>query len=413
VTIKSSGTGTIVVKVTYNDGGTITPVATLTVEVNAACPTVGYSAAKSSVSLSTVATAITSQNTGGDSAGAGSRLYSQLAYIPLWLADQYGTGIVDTGNYLEVSATNGAYVKFDGTPVATSDVTTSTIKDAVVNVANGPSGTYKPVTTTVTIKANGTVIGTKTITFTGVAASVTLSELPTVLGTGATKTIKYIVKDAAGNQIAESAEAGSASTSVNGAGFTFGTASTDTVAGTAIVVTDMQGAFMSDGPVAVNGSGALTAASSTTDRLIGSFDGVEYTDSSGRRSVSKWISYEALTASTQIIFWIFSDPQLVYEIQAVGSIASTAIGKGFNFSAASGYTPLSGIAIGNGGAGFSTCALNNTAVTASTQGQVKCVGLGREVAYPTGELNAWGDTNTIVQVQIANSQLVAPSIAVA
>jgi hypothetical protein len=172
-------------------------------------------------------------------------------------------------------------------------------------------------------------------------------------------------------------------------------------------------AFYQYQPVAVNGSGALTAASSTTDRLIGSFDGVEYTDSSGRRSVSKWISYEALTASTQIIFWIFSDPQLVYEIQAIGSIAATAIGKGYNFSAASGYTPLSGTSIGNGGAGFSTCALNNTAVTAGTQGQVKVVGLGREVAYPTGELNAWGDANTIVQVQIANSQLVAPSIAVA
>lgn len=172
-------------------------------------------------------------------------------------------------------------------------------------------------------------------------------------------------------------------------------------------------AFYQYQPVAVNGSGALTVASQTTDRLIGSFDGVEYTDSSGRRSVSKWISYEALAASTQIVFWIFSDPQLVYEIQAAGSIAATAIGKGYNFSATSGYTPLSGTSIGVGGAGFSTCALNPTAVTAGTQGQVKVVGLGREVAYPSGELNAWGDTNTIVQVQIANSQLVAPSIAVA
>jgi hypothetical protein len=172
-------------------------------------------------------------------------------------------------------------------------------------------------------------------------------------------------------------------------------------------------AFYQYQPVAVNGSGALTVASQTTDRLLGSFDGVEYTDSSGRRSVSKWISYEALTASTQIVFWIFSDPQLVYEIQAAGSIAATSIGKGYNFSATSGYTPLSGTSIGIGGAGFSTTALNPTAVTAGTQGQVKVVGLGREVAFPTGELNAWGDTNTIVQVQIANSQLVAPSIAVA
>jgi hypothetical protein len=128
--------------------------------------------------------------------------------------------------------------------------------------------------------------------------------------------------------------------------------------------------------------------------------------------VSKWASVATLDASTEIIFWLFTDPQLVYEIQAVGSIANTAIGKGFDFSTATGYTTASGTAIGNGGAGFSTTALNNTAVTAGAQGQVKVVGLGREVAYPTGELNAWGDTNTIVQVQIANSQLVAPSVAV-
>lgn len=172
-------------------------------------------------------------------------------------------------------------------------------------------------------------------------------------------------------------------------------------------------AFYQYQPVAVNSSGALTIASSTTDRLIGSFDGVEFTDSQGRRSVAKWITYEALAASTQVVFWIFSDPALVYEIQAAGSVANTAIGKDFNFSATSGYTPADGTTVGtSGGAGFSTCALNPTAVTAGTQGQVKVVGLGREVAYPTGELNAWGDTNTIVQVQIANSQLVAPSIAV-
>jgi hypothetical protein len=172
-------------------------------------------------------------------------------------------------------------------------------------------------------------------------------------------------------------------------------------------------AFYQYQPVAVvSGTGALTYASSTTDRLIGSFDGVEFTDSQGRRSVAKWISKEALDASSQIIFWLFTDPQLVYEIQATGSINQNNIGRDFNFSSSVGFSPAYGKTIGtSGGAGFSTCALNPTPVTAGTgQGQVKCVGLGREVAYPTGELNAWGDTYTIIQVQIANSQLVAPSV---
>jgi len=173
-------------------------------------------------------------------------------------------------------------------------------------------------------------------------------------------------------------------------------------------------AFYQYTPVAVNTSGALTIASSTTDRLIGSFDGVEFTDSQGRRSVAKWISYEALAASTQVVFWLFTDPALVYEIQATGSVPNTAIGKDFNFSATTGYRPVDGTTVGtSGGAGFSTTALNPTAVATGAQGQVKVVGLGREVAYPTGELNAWNDTYTIVQVQVANSQLVAPSISVA
>ena len=173
-------------------------------------------------------------------------------------------------------------------------------------------------------------------------------------------------------------------------------------------------AFYQYQPVAVvSGTGALTFASSTTDRLIGSFDGVEFTDSQGRRSVAKWISKEALDASTQIVFWIFSDPALVYEIQATGPITTANIGRDFNFSASVGYSPQYGQTIGtSGGAGFSTCALNPTPVANGAQGQVKVVGLGREVAFPTGELNAWGDANTIVQVQIANSQLVAPSISV-
>ena len=170
-------------------------------------------------------------------------------------------------------------------------------------------------------------------------------------------------------------------------------------------------AFYQYTPVAVDSNGYLALAGTSGTRFLGSFDGVEFTDSQGRRSVSKWASKATLDASTEIVFWIFSDPQLVYEIQAVGSVANTAIGKEFNFSATVGYTVTGGFAIGNGGAGFSTTALANTAVTAGTgQGQVKVVGLGREVAYPTGELNAWGDTNTIVQVQIANSQLVAPSV---
>ena len=171
-------------------------------------------------------------------------------------------------------------------------------------------------------------------------------------------------------------------------------------------------AFYQYQPVAINSSGQLIPAPTlaATGRMFGVFDGVEFTDSQGRRSVAKWASKTTLDASTQIIFWIFQDPNIVYEAQINGSATSAAIGSEYNFDATN--TPAVGYSIGNGGAGFSQAALAASPVAAGAQGQVKVVGLGRETAFPAGQTNAWGDAFTIVQVQIANSQLVAPSISV-
>ena len=167
-------------------------------------------------------------------------------------------------------------------------------------------------------------------------------------------------------------------------------------------------------PVGITSSGQLTiaATAAATSPVYGVFDGVEYTTAEGRRTLGKSISKASLDAASAIVFWIFQDPVLVYEIQAAGSVTSAAIGSQYNFSATSGYTTADGYTIGTGGAGFSTTALAASAVASGAQGQVRVVGLGREVAFPSGELNNWGDTYTIVQVQVANSQLVAPSISV-
>jgi hypothetical protein len=171
-------------------------------------------------------------------------------------------------------------------------------------------------------------------------------------------------------------------------------------------------AFYQYQPVALTASGQLDIAAADTTPVYGVFDGVEFTDSQGRRSVAKWISYEALAASTQIVFWIFQDPALVYEAQVNGSATTAYIGRQYNFSSATGATTASGTSIGVGGAGFSTTALASAPVATTVQGQVRVVGLGREVAFPTGELNAWGDAYTIVQVQIANNTFVAPKVSI-
>ena len=167
-------------------------------------------------------------------------------------------------------------------------------------------------------------------------------------------------------------------------------------------------------PVAITTTGQLTIANQTaaSGKVYGVFDGVEYTNSDGRRSVAKYASKLTLDASTNIVFWIFADPALVYEIQVNGSATTAAIGTEYNFDTTSGSTVTDGIAIGNGGAGFSTTALLATAVGTGNQGQVRVVGLGREVAYPAGNTNQWGDAYTIVQVQISNNQFAAASVSV-
>ena len=167
-------------------------------------------------------------------------------------------------------------------------------------------------------------------------------------------------------------------------------------------------------PVSLTASGQLTIANQTaaSGTVYGVFNGVEYTTAEGRRTVGKSASKTTLDAATQILFWIFSDPALVYEAQVNGSASTASIGRQYNFDTTAGSLVTSGTTIGTGGAGFSTTALLATPVATTVQGQVRVVGLGREVAYPTGELNAWGDAYTIVQVQIANNTFVAPKVSI-
>ena len=167
-------------------------------------------------------------------------------------------------------------------------------------------------------------------------------------------------------------------------------------------------------PVAITSSGQLTIANQTASsgKVYGVFNGVEYTNSDGRRSVAKYAALTTLAAATNIVFWIFADPAIVYEIQCNGSVTSAAIGTEYNFDTTAGSTVTDGYAIGVGGAGFSTTALLATAVGSGNQGQVRVVGLGREAAYPAGNTNQWGDAYTIVQVQICNNTFAAPSVSV-
>lgn len=145
-------------------------------------------------------------------------------------------------------------------------------------------------------------------------------------------------------------------------------------------------------------------APAAANRLIGAFEGVEYTvTGTGRRSVSNM--WPASTAATSIVAWITRDQNIIYEIQANGPVLATQLGS-------QGSITTNGSANGNTTTGFSTVALDvatlipnppGAGTTATTQ-QLRIVGFSQRVD------NLPGDAFTIVQVQISEHQDVANQI---
>jgi len=135
------------------------------------------------------------------------------------------------------------------------------------------------------------------------------------------------------------------------------------------------------------GEGTIAAAA-IGDRFIGTFQGVEFTDSDSRRRVSnKWT---ASTVATEIVAYVTLDPNIVYDIQADETLTVADIGKQYNFST---------ISAGSTVTGLSQIALDVS--TTASNASLRVIGL-----TPAPD-NAWGDAYPIVQVQISEHQNVA------
>ena len=144
-------------------------------------------------------------------------------------------------------------------------------------------------------------------------------------------------------------------------------------------------------PIKIVADGSIEAAAAG-DRFCGSFMGVEWTDSDGKRRVSnKWT---ASTAGTDIVAYFTRDPSIVYEIQSNAALNQDDIGEQFDFTAAS----------GNATTGLCTQMLD-VASTAANAGM-------RLLGISSGADNAWGDTYVIAQVQISEHQFVADRAAI-
>jgi len=125
-----------------------------------------------------------------------------------------------------------------------------------------------------------------------------------------------------------------------------------------------------------------------TGTVTGSFQGVEFTDTTGRRRVSNY--WPASTTGTNIIAYFYNDLNIVYEIQADGTLAQTSVGGEYFFTS---------ITSGSTTTGLSTATLGvATAVANGAQGQMRVVDIAPYVD------NNWGDSYVIVRVQMVNTQ---------
>lgn len=138
------------------------------------------------------------------------------------------------------------------------------------------------------------------------------------------------------------------------------------------------------------GEGTIAAAA-VGDRFIGTFCGVEWTDTDGRRRVSnKWTTG---TVGTDIVCYVTLDPTIVYEIQSNAALAVSDIGKQYDFTVASGSTVV----------GVSSQMLD--VASAAANASLRLLGI------TPGPDNAFGDTYVIAQVQISEHQMVADQAA--
>lgn len=155
-------------------------------------------------------------------------------------------------------------------------------------------------------------------------------------------------------------------------------------------------------PVLITTNGVLNASTSTSADFVGVFAGCEYSISNGARRIidNKWISGTAYDAGSMIAYF-YDDPMMVYEVQADGSVAQTAVGDQVNLTNAAGTITVSGSTT----TGLSSATVGATPVGATNQGMFRVLDKGYQID------NDWGDAFTILRVQIARHSYLANKVA--
>jgi hypothetical protein len=203
--LKVTGIGDIVVTAANSHTiGAGTAVKTFSITAVASCANADVvNVANSSLTIQSIA----DQNkgtTGDDLLSGAQKSYSVVQHIAVVLQNAY-KGNLTTNVLLTAEATNGALVGFDALGVASTGFLANSIAGAASQVdVHVSQDTVKApgaaLTTTVTVKANGVTIGSKTLTLFGAPFKIVVDQADVTTGQSAsTGSFKYTVVDNAGN----------------------------------------------------------------------------------------------------------------------------------------------------------------------------------------------------------------------
>ena len=201
VLVNVTGAGTITITQKKKVGSTVSTIDIKTIYAGTTAKTNIFSVADSFARVQDTSTAGTLASS-VDVAGSTVVSNAGTGYINVLAKDAYGDTL-STSGVIQATATNGAVIAWDAAPSTQVSIAAKTGTGGVLYVTQGTANADKPLSTTVTITFNGASFATKSISFTGIPASIVVSGVDIAQSGGVrTGTYDFVVKDAAGNQLA-------------------------------------------------------------------------------------------------------------------------------------------------------------------------------------------------------------------
>ena len=360
-TLKASAVGTV--KVTAFNASDAA-VEAYTITVVASCAGDAYSASKSyfrAVATAAVTAGLITTNV--DDSGTTDVATAGTTYIALALNDAYGANLTTSGA-LVAAATNGALVNIsaDSAGTTSTGVKATVASDEYIRVDTPTAGT--PVSTTVTVTFNGTVVGTKTIKLRGYGTSIAVTDITvgksgtayTDTSTAGAGSFLYQWKDANGDVVPGGAVAATAAT------------------GLTTLVTAVYGGA----GVSVGNTVARAAVSPTTTTSTTSYGDGKFTCTGSTKSGSATLAVAGTNANLDTVAsapftvtcggaldtWTISTDKASYVTGDIGTL--TVTGKDANGAMVTDIATLTGIsgsATIGGGATFVTAPVSTDTFT--------------------------------------------------